>query len=118
MPCEIVEKEGGFITLRISGLLKKQELAQSEKAAIAVMKSGGKVRFLFLVEDFLGFDNKSDWGDVSFQYQYDDQIEKIAVVCEQRWHDMAEAFTGKGIRSVEIRIFTPSQIALAKAWIQ
>jgi hypothetical protein len=118
MPCEIVAKEGGTITVKISGLLKRAELAKSEKVAIEGMQSGGKVRFLILVEDFLGWDNKDDWGDVSFQARYDEQIEKIAIVCEKQWLELTEAFVGKGLRPAGIRHFTPSQTALAKAWIR
>ena len=118
MPCEIVEKEDGRITVKISGLLKRAELAKAEKIAIEVMQSGSKVRFLILVENFLGWDKKDDWGDVSFQSLYDEQIQKIAIVCEKRWQELAEVFTGKGLRSVEIRHFTPSQMTQAKAWIR
>jgi hypothetical protein len=117
MPCEIVAKEGGVITVKISGLLKRVELAKAEKVAIEGMQSGGKVRFLILIENFLGWDKKDDWGDVSFQSQYDEQIEKIAIVCEKQWLELTEAFVGKGLRSVDIRHFAPSQIALAEAWI-
>jgi hypothetical protein len=117
MPCEIVAKEGCSITFKITGLLKKAELAKAEKLAIEGMQSGGKVRFLILVENFLGWDNKDDWGNVSFQMRYDEQIEKIAIVCEKQWLELTEAFVGKGLRSIDIRHFTPSQTALAKAWI-
>jgi hypothetical protein len=118
MPCEIIEKESGRFTIRISGLLKKAELAQAEQAAVMDMKSGGKIRFLALIEDFQGWDSKDDWGDVSFQWRYDDQIEKIAIVCESKWHDLTEAFVGKGLRPIDIRHFEPAQVALAKAWIK
>jgi hypothetical protein len=117
MPCEIVESSKGRLTIEISGLLKKSELDRAEKVAIEKMRSGGQIRLLFLTVDFQGWDNSDDWGDVSFQSQYDSQIEKIAIVCEKRWQEKAEAFVGKGIRSVEIRCFAPSQVELARAWI-
>jgi hypothetical protein len=118
MPCEIVEREGGRITFKVRGLLKKAELDQAQKIAIKDIQSGNKIRLLVLVENFLGWDNQDDWGDVSFQLQYDEQIERIAIVCDKQWQEMAEVFMGKGLRSVDIRHFTPSQAALAKAWIQ
>ena len=58
MSCEIIEKEGSLITAKISGLLKREELAQVEKIAVKDMKSGNKVRFLILVESFMGWDNR------------------------------------------------------------
>jgi hypothetical protein len=117
MPCEIVGKEECLITLRISGVLKREELARAEKAAIEVMGSVSKIKFLILTENFQGWDNKGNWEDASFQSEYDQQIEKIAIVGEKRWQELVEAFVGKGLRSIDIRYFTPSETALARAWI-
>ena len=118
MPCEIVEKGEGLITLKISGLLKRAELAQAEKVAIEVMGSAPKIRFLIIIKDFQGWDNKDNWEDVSFQSQYDSEIEKIAIVGEKRWQEQAEVFAGKGLRSVDIRYFTPSEAVAARAWLK
>ncbi len=118
MPCEVLENREGLITLKISGLLKRAEIAQAEKVAIEAMGSAGKVRILIIIESFQGWDNKGNWGDVSFQSQYDEQIEKIAMVGEKRWQEMAEVFVGKGLRSMDIRFFAPSEIDVARAWIK
>jgi hypothetical protein len=117
MPCDIVERANGRLTIQISGILKRAELARAEQIAIEEMQSGHTLRLLFLTADFQGWDNRDDWGDVSFQSQYDSQIEKIAIVCETAWQEQAEAFVGKGIRSMDIRCFAPSQVQLARAWI-
>ena len=37
-----------------------------------------------IAEDFQGWDQAGDWGDVSFQMKYDEHIEKIAVVGEKK----------------------------------
>jgi hypothetical protein len=118
MPCEIVEIEEGLITVKISGMLKRAEQVQAEKIAIEALGSARKIKFLILIENFQGWDNKDNWEDVSFQSEYDQQIEKIAIVGEKRWQDLTEAFVGKGLRSMDIRYFAPSEIAMARAWIQ
>jgi len=118
MPCEIVEKEKGLITLKISGKLKRAELAQAEKVAIEVMGSTNKIKLLVLTENFQGWDNKDNWEDVSFQSEYDSQIEKIAIVGEKRWQELAEVFTGKGLRAVDIRYFSPAEASVARIWIK
>jgi len=117
MPCEITENREGLITLKVSGLLKRSEIAQAEKVAIEAMGSADKVRILIIVENFQGWDSKSNWEDVSFQSQYDEQIEKIAIVGEKRWQEMVEVFVGKGLRSMDIRYFEPSEMAVARTWI-
>jgi len=118
MPCEIVESGEGLITLKISGLLKRAELARAEKVAIEAMKSAPKIKLLIIIESFQGWDNKDNWEDVSFQAQYDPQIEKIAIVGDKRWQELAEVFVGKGLRSMDIRYFAPSEIAVARSWIK
>jgi hypothetical protein len=117
MPCEIVEKGESLVTLKISGLLKRAELARAEKVAIEVMGSAPKIRFLIVVEDFQGWDSKDNWEDVSFQAQFDTQIEKIAIVGDKRWQELVEVFVGKGLRSMDIRYFAPPEMALARTWI-
>lgn len=72
MACEIVEREAGLITVKISGRLKRSELAQAENIAIESMRSGDKVRFLLITENFQGWNHVGDWGDLSFQARYDD----------------------------------------------
>jgi hypothetical protein len=118
MPCEIVEKGEGLITIKISGILKRAELAQAEKVAVEAMKSARKIRFLVFTENFQGWDNKDNWEDVSFQSEYDSQIEKIAIIGEKQWQELAEVFTGKGLREVAIRYFTPSEASVARTWIK
>ena len=117
MACKIVDSRGGLITVKISGKLKWAEFAQAEKSASEIMRLGGKVRFLILTENFQGWESQGAWGGLDFQLRHDEQIERIAIVGEERWRELAEMFTGKGLRSVDIRYFTPSQEALAKAWI-
>ena len=117
MAFEIVERSGGLFTAKVSGKLKKSEIEQGQRAAIDVMRTGAKVRFLIIAEDFQGWDNEGDWGDISFQMKYDAQIEKIALVGEKEWKDLVSIFVGKGLRSVDIRYYQPAQLALAQAWV-
>ncbi|NWG75432.1 MAG: STAS/SEC14 domain-containing protein [Rubrivivax sp.] len=118
MPCEIVEKTEGHITVKISGILKRTELARTERVAMEGMGPAHKIKFLILVESSQGWDSQGDWGDASFQWKYDKRIEKIAIVGETRRQESTEAFVGKGLRSVDIRYFLPSETAAAEAWIK
>jgi hypothetical protein len=117
MAIEIIEEVGGLITARVSGMVKKTEVENAQKAVIRIIRSGLKARILLIAEGFQGWDNKGDWGDVSFQMKYDDEIEKIAVVGEKKWEDLVSVFLGKGLRPMEIKLFQPSQLGIARAWI-
>jgi hypothetical protein len=72
---------------------------------------------LILAEKFEGWEKAGDWGDLSAQTQLDEQIERIAIVGEKPWEDVALLFTGKGIRKVEIEYFAPMEVSRARSWL-
>jgi hypothetical protein len=117
MSIEIVDTSNNVLTFRVTGLLKQPELAAVQKEAGAVIQKLGKVRLLVLTEKFEGWERGGNWGDLSFSSKYDPVIEKMAVVGEQKWEDLALMFTSKGIRRVEIEYFLPSEEAQARAWL-
>jgi hypothetical protein len=85
--------------------------------ATEFMKREGKIKILVLLEDFLGWERGADWEDVNFQGEHDRDIEKIAIIGDEKWRNLVLAFTGKPFRPVEIEYFTPSQLEQARAWI-
>jgi len=42
---------------------------------------------------FDGWERHEDWGDVSFMMEQGQQIEKMAIVADEKWRDDAFAFT-------------------------
>lgn len=117
MSAELVQTAGRVITLKISGRLTQTELAAAQQATGKIIDAQGKVRLLILIENFQGTAKEGDWGDISFQMQYDDAIERIAVVCEPQWKEAALLFTGKGVRRLAIEHFEPADLAAAQAWV-
>jgi stage II sporulation SpoAA-like protein len=117
MGVKIVDTSDGLLTVEFTGLLRKPELEQAQKAAIDLIQKHGKVSVLALEKDFQGWDKQGNWGDLSFQSKYDKHIEKIAIVGEKKWEDWALAFTAKGFRPVEIEYFLPAELAKARAWL-
>lgn len=117
MGMRIVDASDGLLTVEFTGLLKKSELEQAQKAAIGLIQKHGKVSLLALEKDFQGWVKEGDWGDLSFQAKYDKHIEKIAIVGEKKWEDWVLAFVAKGFRPVAIEYFLPSDLAKARAWL-
>jgi len=117
MPLEVIDAAGKVLQLRIRGMFKKadhERLIQIAKAAIA---REGKIRALILAEDFEGWERHEDWGDVSFMMGEGQQIEKMAIVGEEKWRDDALAFTAKGFRPTAIEFFPPARINEAHIWL-
>ncbi|MCF6153989.1 MAG: STAS/SEC14 domain-containing protein [Candidatus Brocadia sp.] len=117
MSFEVISSSGNLISIKISGELKKAELDRMQASATEFIKREGKIRILVFLEDFLGWERGADWEDVNFQLEHDRDIEKIAVVGDEKWRNLALAFTGKPFRPVKIEYFTPSQLDQARAWI-
>jgi hypothetical protein len=114
---EITEAHDRLLTVRVTGTLTRPELARAQASALEVIRRHGAVRILVIVTDFLGWNRADDWGDVSFAAEHDPHIEKIALVGEKRWEELALAFTGKGFRQVAIEYFVPTDLARARAWV-
>ncbi len=117
MPFKVIESSGKLIRVKITGELKKSELDRMQAVATEFMKKEGKIKMLVFLEDFLGWERGADWEDVNFQLEHDRDIEKIAIVGDEKWRHLTLAFTGKPFRPVEIEYFTPSQLDQARTWI-
>jgi hypothetical protein len=64
------------------------------------------------------FRQSAGWGNVDFLTVYGNEIERIAVVGEQRWKDQVFAFLGKGYRTTEIEFFPSASAIEAENWIR
>ncbi|MCU0791416.1 MAG: STAS/SEC14 domain-containing protein [Opitutaceae bacterium] len=117
MPIDISTPAPKILLLRISGELTQPELAAGQLRAVECIKKDGAVRFMILLEGFTGFANNFDWNDVSFQFENDAFIEKMAFVGPKKWESTASIFTGKGIRPFPINFFPPEDALKAKAWL-
>ena len=117
MPVEIIDVSGKVLQVKLRGLLKKsdhQRIIQIAKEAIA---REGKVRALVILEGFEGWERHEDWGDVSFMMEQGQNIEKMAIVGDEKWRDDALAFTAKGFRPTAIEFFQPSRTNEARIWL-
>ena len=117
MGAEITNVSGQVLTLKVSGTLTQPELASMQAAASAMFGAQGQWRILVLTENFLGWERGGSWDDFSFQSEHDVQIERMAIVGEQKWEELALLFAAKGLRKFPIQYFNPAQVATARAWL-
>src|SRR5580765_2746948 len=89
MGAEIVNFSGGVLTLKVSGKLTQAELASVQKAAGEIIEKQGKCRILVLTENFAGWERGGAWSDQSFQAAHDASIERMAIVGDRKWEDLA-----------------------------
>lgn len=117
MSAEITEYTDGILSARISGKLTHAELVALQHAASDLIKLRGKVRLLVIAESFQGWERGGDWGDLSFQAEHDAHIERMAIVGDRKWQDLALLFASKGLRKFPIEYYESGELAKARAWL-
>jgi hypothetical protein len=108
----------GIVTWNITGQLQQPDLTATQKYASDIIRKHGPIRILVIAEDFKGWAKAGDWGDLSFQIENDQYIEKVAVVVDKKWEDLVNMFIGKGLREFPVECFRPSEKDNAMAWLE
>lgn len=70
---------------------------------------GGPLRLLIQLEEFTGWEPGEAWSDVSFFFQHDQDIQKIAVVGDARWRDEMSIFLFADYRQASTRFFAATE---------
>lgn len=117
MSAEIKVETGGILTARVTGKLAHSELVALQRSTAELIRAEGKVRVLVIAENFQGWEKSGKWDDDSFQTENDPYIEKMAIVGEKKWEDLALMFVAKGLRTFPIEYFLPADLARARAWL-
>lgn len=117
MPASMRHESDNLYRVHISGVLSKTELENAQAVAAQEIKRLGKIKLLVILEHFQGWERGADWGDVTFFTIHDQDIERIAIVGDEKWRDQALAFAGAGIRKAAVQLFLPTESARARAWL-
>jgi hypothetical protein len=118
MSVEIVDTADGILTIKIAGEFTQPDLAAAQKRAADVLSRQGKMPVLVLNEQVETWSKEGDWGDLSFQVENDQYIEKMAIVGDKKWQDLALIFVGKTFREFPIEYFSTEELAKARAWLK
>lgn len=115
MPIEWEFESTSLAVFRVSGQLGKGEFDRAQAENEDAIQRAGKANILVLLNDFSGWERAEGWEDVSFMERNDPFIRKMAIVGEPQWRDHIYAFTGRGLRPVEIEYFQDE--AAARRWL-
>ena len=106
-----------FVTT-IKGVFTYDDQKEVEKNAGGNTNLDQKVKILILAEEFSGWSKEGDWGDLTFMYEYDPYVDKIAVVAEDKWEDEILMFLGAGRRQAAVEFFLPGETQAARNWLR
>lgn len=118
MSVTISKESNNCIVVTVSGVLLYKDLEVVQNAAKEAFKSGVKVNCLILAGQFVGeWGREGNWGDLTFMYENDPLMGKIAVVAQSQWKDELLMFLGAGRRQAVVNFFSPDKEDQARRWI-
>ncbi len=109
------ESEELFV-FTIKGTFTFDDLKEAQSKAGGAIERGEKVKLLILAEEFSGWGKEGDWGDLTFMYEHDTHIERIAFIANGKWLDEILMFLGAGRRRASVESFHNEQAA--RDWLQ
>ena len=117
MPATLQRDVGNICRLDITGRLTHADFAVLERAAAAEIERAGNLRLLVILTGFEGWAPGSNWRDLGFYIRYADNIERIAIVGEERWRSEALMFVGADLRRSPVSFFPLPEAGRAAEWL-
>jgi hypothetical protein len=117
MPVSLHHESGNLYRVEIRGTLRKSELDRVQESLVAQMGPIGRVRLLFVLEGFAGWEPQDNWSDMSFYVRHGDSIERIAIVGDERWREEALMFVAADLRKGPVKFFPADAAADARLWL-
>ena len=115
-PSSLLHSSGNVYRADISGRLREEELKALQRAAADEICRGGRIRLLFLLKDFEGWDNAAG-RDLGFYIRHGSDVERIAIVGDERWRSEAMMFAGAGLRKAPVAYFRTRDALKAASWL-
>jgi hypothetical protein len=119
MPATLQHDQDNSYRLTISGILRRADLDDAQVPLLAGMEQSvnGKVRLLVVLAGFEGWDPHSNWHDLTFYVRHGDRVERIAIVGDDRWRELAMMFAAADLRKGPVEFFPFSEMNAAAAWL-
>jgi hypothetical protein len=104
------------LAIRASGKLSKEDYERFVPEVERLIKEEGKIRLLFEMRDFHGWEAGALWQDIKFDLKHFADIERLAMVGDKKWEEWMAKFC-RPFTSAEILYFDQSQVEEARQWI-
>ena len=110
------ENEGNLLTIHVSGKLTRADYVYFTPEFERLVKLNRKLRVLFDMTGFHGWDAGAMWEDIKFDFRHFADIERLAMVGEKKWqHGMATFFAP--FTKAKTRYFDHADAAEARKWL-
>jgi len=100
----------------VSGKLTAHDYEAFRPAVESLIDAEGKIKILFMMHDFHGWDLGGIWEDIKFSTKHCTDISKIAMVGESDWEKWMSTIC-KPFTMSSIKYFEADQEAAAREWL-
>ena len=120
MPVILSKEDDTLFRVEMRGMVRKADLDRCQERLAAEMRTLGPVRILFVLDGFEGWDSRDNWSDLTFYAKHGDDIDRIAIVGDERWRSEAMMFAVADLRRAPVEFFagSASKDAAARAWLK
>ena len=106
----------GTLSVKVSGKLSADDYHTLEPEVDNLISSVGKIRILFVMHDFHGWDMGAVWEDIKFATKHCRDISKIAMVGENAWEKWMAKIC-KPFTMSSIKYFAAGEQEAARMWL-
>ena len=105
-----------LLEVQVSGKLSAADYEAFEPAVDKLIESSGKIKILFVMRDFHGWELGAVWEDIKFATKHCRDIEKIAMVGEKTWEKWMSTIC-KPFTMSSIKYFDAEEQEAAQQWL-
>ena len=108
--------EGKVLTIKAVGKLSKEDYEAFVPKVENLIKRFGKIRILFEMKDFHGWDVGALWQDLKFDIKHFKDIERLALVGDKKWEKGMSIFC-KPFTTAKVKYFDVKEAETARDWV-
>ena len=117
MAIRLNEENGGkLLHVQVGGKLEKTDYEQFVPEFERLVRIHGKLRVLFVMTDFHGWEASAAWEDFKFGVKHFADMERIAMVGEMKWQHGMAIFCRPFTKAL-VRYFDHAEAAAARRWL-
>ncbi len=110
------KNEGRLLEVEVSGKLRQEDYRQFVPEFEGLIQKHGKLRVLFVMKDFHGWEPAALWEDIKFDARHFADLERIAMVGDKAWEKAMSLFC-RPFTTAKVRYFDQSAITEARTWL-
>lgn len=116
MPIQIKQDSDDVIVIRALGKVVQGDYPLFTAQFERITRENGKLRVLFDMTEFDGWDPEGIWEEAKFDIQHNSDIRRLAVIGGKKWHHTL-VMVLKPFAAAEVHYFHPGELDNARHWL-